>query len=260
MLGAARAAGCCDIVVVVGHRADEVREAVAADDVRFVLQREQLGTGHALAQAADQIEGAATVLVLSGDVPLVRPETLRRLVAAAREGWGALAVAELERPGSLGRVVATPDGRRLERIVEAADGSPDEMAIRHVNAGIYALPAPEVFAALEELTPDNAKGEYYLTDALGRGGGAPANMSRWWRSRTPVRPWAPTIATTSPGSSAPSTRDPQRWRKPTRPRGRTRSKLKRCVESSVMSVSRRSCLFSWTAYGAWSTEATTPPA
>lgn len=167
VLDAARSAGCAQIVVVIGHGAEEVRSAIAADDVRFVLQREQLGTGHALAQAASRIAGTATMVVLSGDVPLVQPETLRRLAAASDEGWGAVAVAELEEPGSLGRVFATPNGRCLERIVEVADATAEEMAIRQVNAGIYALPAPEIFEVLAELTPDNAKGEFYLTDALG---------------------------------------------------------------------------------------------
>ncbi len=167
VLDTARSAGCAEVVVVVGHGAGEVRSAVLDDEVRFVLQREQLGTGHALAQAADRIAGVATVLVLSGDVPLVRPRTLRRLSEAAESAWGAVAVAELAEPGSLGRVIATADGRHLERIVEVADAAPGELAIRRVNAGIYALPAPEIFEILARLTPDNAKGEFYLTDALG---------------------------------------------------------------------------------------------
>lgn len=165
VLDAARAAGCDRLVVVVGHGADSVRAAVAADDVRFVVQSEQLGTGHALAQAAPEITAPADLLVLSGDVPLLRRETLSRLAAAP--GWGAVAVATLDTPGSLGRVVARPGGETLERIVEAADASLEELAIRTINAGIYRLPAPEIFTALEALEPDNAKGELYLTDALG---------------------------------------------------------------------------------------------
>lgn len=165
VLDAARSAGCSKIVVVVGHASDTVRAAVAADDVAFVVQHEQLGTGHALAQAAAEIDGAATLLVLSGDVPLLQADTLSRLTAAP--GWGALAVAELEDPGTLGRVIADGSGERLERIVEAADAAPEQLAIRRINAGIYALPAPEIFDALERLEPNNAKGELYLTDALG---------------------------------------------------------------------------------------------
>jgi bifunctional UDP-N-acetylglucosamine pyrophosphorylase/glucosamine-1-phosphate N-acetyltransferase len=165
VLAAAREAGATRLIVVVGHEEEAVRAAVAAPDVAFVVQEEQRGTGHALAQAAGEVPEAATLLVLSGDVPLVSANTLRRLVAAP--GWGALAVADLEAPGTLGRVIAKDDGRHLERIVEAADASVEELALSTVNAGIYALPAPQIFERLAQLRPDNAKGELYLTDALG---------------------------------------------------------------------------------------------
>lgn len=167
VLDAARLAGCSELVVVVGHGAAAVREVAAAADVRFAVQAEQLGTGHALAQARALLPDEATVLVLSGDVPLVRPETLDRLAAAASSGWGALAIADLEQPGSLGRVLARDGGRQLERIVEAADAEPEVLAVQTINAGIYALPAPEIFSALAALETDNAQGQYYLTDALG---------------------------------------------------------------------------------------------
>jgi bifunctional UDP-N-acetylglucosamine pyrophosphorylase/glucosamine-1-phosphate N-acetyltransferase len=166
VLDAARAAGCGRLLVVVGYGAGEVRERIRGDDVTWVEQREQLGTGHALAQTESALAGEAVVLVLSGDVPLVTPATLERLLAAAAETsvWGAMAVAELEEPGRLGRVIARGD--RLAKIVEAADATPDELALSRVNAGIYALPAPRIFADLRRLDTDNAKGEYYLTDAL----------------------------------------------------------------------------------------------
>ncbi|MGE5234460.1 MAG: bifunctional UDP-N-acetylglucosamine diphosphorylase/glucosamine-1-phosphate N-acetyltransferase GlmU [Acidobacteriota bacterium] len=165
-LAAARQAGCARIIVVVGHESERVRAAFPDPDLVFVEQREQLGTGHALLQAAPAVAGAATLLVLSGDAPLVRPATLARLLAAAAESFGALAVAELDDPGALGRVVARPDGG-LERIVELVDATLVERAVRRVNAGFYALPAPEIFAYLAALRPQNAKGELYLTDALG---------------------------------------------------------------------------------------------
>jgi bifunctional UDP-N-acetylglucosamine pyrophosphorylase/glucosamine-1-phosphate N-acetyltransferase len=176
VLEAVRAAGCRRILVVVGHGADEVRAALPASDlesVEWVVQRQQRGTGHALLQVAPRLAGPARLLVVSGDVPLVRPETLRRLARAATGAWGAMAVAEMEDPGALGRVLpARAGGRRrggelLGRIVEAADASPAEAAVRRVNAGLYLLPAPEVFAYLRRLRPDNAKGELYLTAALG---------------------------------------------------------------------------------------------
>ncbi|HVS03541.1 MAG TPA: bifunctional UDP-N-acetylglucosamine diphosphorylase/glucosamine-1-phosphate N-acetyltransferase GlmU [Thermoanaerobaculia bacterium] len=165
VLEAARSAGCTRTVVVVGHGADEVEARCAAPDVGFVLQAEQLGTGHALAQAESALPAEALLLVLSGDVPLVTPATLHALRAAAGAGGAAMAVAELDEPGSLGRVLATPEGS-LERIVEAADASREELAVRRVNAGLYALPAPEVFEQLRRLAPDNAQGELYLTDAV----------------------------------------------------------------------------------------------
>jgi bifunctional UDP-N-acetylglucosamine pyrophosphorylase/glucosamine-1-phosphate N-acetyltransferase len=164
-LDAARAAGCARIVTVVGHGAEEVQRRFAADDVRFVLQEQQLGTGHALAQAALEVPGEAIVLVLSGDVPLVRVETLRALLAAAGEGGAAMAVADLGQPGSLGRVIAAGDGR-LAAIVEAKDATSEQLAVRTINAGIYALPAPAIFEELARLRPDNAQGELYLTDAV----------------------------------------------------------------------------------------------
>ena len=165
VLNAARAAGCEHIYVVVGHGADAVQSEIEADDVTWVLQEEQLGTGHALLQVESHLEAPATLLVLSGDVPLVAPETLDRLAAAARAGWGAMVVAEMEEPGSLGRVVATASGT-LERIVEVADATPEELENPWINAGIYALPAPEIFDFLKQLKPNNAKQELYLTDAL----------------------------------------------------------------------------------------------
>jgi len=165
VLDAARAVGATRIVVIVGHGAEEVQRRFATDDVRFVLQEQQLGTGHALAQAAPEVDGEATVLVLSGDVPLVRVETLRALLAAAGEGNGALAVAELEQAGSLGRILARDDGN-LAAIVEFKDATPEQRAVRTINAGIYALPAPSIFGELAQLRPNNAQGELYLTDAV----------------------------------------------------------------------------------------------
>jgi bifunctional UDP-N-acetylglucosamine pyrophosphorylase/glucosamine-1-phosphate N-acetyltransferase len=170
VLDAARAAGCERILVVVGHGAEQVRAApgLGGGDVTWVEQTEQRGTGHALAQAAGHIAGPAQLLVLSGDVPLVCAATLERLLDAAAGGWGAVAVAEMAHPGALGRVIAGEDpvGGRLVRIVEAADASPAELALGTVNAGLYALPAPEIFAWLNGLEPANAQGELYLTDAV----------------------------------------------------------------------------------------------
>ena len=172
VIEAARQAGCGRILVVVGHGAEQVREEISGDDLGWVIQAEQKGTGHALQMAEAALAGtAATVLVLSGDAPLVTPATLEALADAAEAGgggWGALAVADLDEPGSLGRVLAKPDGS-LDRIVEAADArrdDPEILTVRRVNAGLYALPAPEIFDYLRRLKTDNAQGELYLTDAV----------------------------------------------------------------------------------------------
>lgn len=165
VLDAARAARCDRLLVIVGHGADDVRARFDAEDITWVTQHEQLGTGHAVAQAAPAITEGATLLVLSGDVPLVTAETIERLIEAADRGWGAMVVATLDQPGSLGRVLARPDGT-LDRIVEAADATPDELAVQAINAGIYALPAPDLFRQLDRLDTTNAQGELYLTDAV----------------------------------------------------------------------------------------------
>jgi bifunctional UDP-N-acetylglucosamine pyrophosphorylase / glucosamine-1-phosphate N-acetyltransferase len=165
VVDAARAAGCARILVVVGHGAEQVRETIEGDDLVWVLQAEQRGTGHALAQAESEIPGEATVLVLSGDVPLLQPSTLDALATAADAGWGAMTVAELADPGMLGRVIVDPAGA-LQAIVEFKDANPEQRAVRLINAGIYAFPAPSVFGYLRNLTTDNAQGELYLTDAV----------------------------------------------------------------------------------------------
>lgn len=176
---AARAAGCERIVAVIGHGAGLVCDEMARDpdgrELAFVLQTEQKGTGHALAQARRAVPGEADLLVLSGDVPMVSPSTLRALAAHLSGGgagspWGVVAVAEPDDPGRLGRVIARPgpDGARdLERIVEAADAGPEELAVRTINAGLYVLPAPAIYHDLDRLDDRNAQGELYLTAALG---------------------------------------------------------------------------------------------
>ena len=169
VVAAAREVGCAPIHLVVGSGAEEIRsvleeEELGGRDIVWVEQRQQKGTGHALLMAREALRAEAVTLVLSGDAPLVRPATLRELLGRARDGWGSVAVADLDDPGSLGRVVQR--NGRLERIVEAADAGERELAIRTVNAGHYALPTPAIFEWLEKLDTDNAQGEFYLTDAV----------------------------------------------------------------------------------------------
>ncbi|HET7298983.1 MAG TPA: bifunctional UDP-N-acetylglucosamine diphosphorylase/glucosamine-1-phosphate N-acetyltransferase GlmU, partial [Burkholderiales bacterium] len=161
------------IVVVHGHGAAQVKEAFPQEDLEWVLQAEQLGTAHAVMQAMPRVSPDAQVLLLYGDVPLVRVATLRHLLDAAGDGL-ALLTAELEDPAAYGRVVRDVAGR-VKRVVELRDASPVEREIREINAGFYALSAKRLSAWLKRLDNSNAQKEYYLTDlvALAVGDGVP---------------------------------------------------------------------------------------
>ena len=164
VLEAARRLSPDKTIVVHGHGAEEVRAAFGEAGVEWVLQAEQLGTGHAVQQAMPRISSGADVLILYGDVPLVRPETLRRLVSAAGEGVAVL-TAELEDPAGYGRIVRDAKGR-VARIVEQKDASAHELALREINAGFMAMSARRLSAWIEKLTNRNAQQEYYLTDVV----------------------------------------------------------------------------------------------
>ncbi|WP_430780769.1 bifunctional UDP-N-acetylglucosamine diphosphorylase/glucosamine-1-phosphate N-acetyltransferase GlmU [Actinoplanes sp. G11-F43] len=157
-------------VVVVGHKADQVGAFLAevAPEATPVLQAEQNGTGHAVRIALDAAPDlTGTVVVLSGDVPLLRPETVEALLATHEKAGAAATVlsAEVAAPGGLGRIVRGADGN-LERIVEAKDASDAERRIREINSGIYAFDAVLLREALGKLSTDNAQGEEYLTDVF----------------------------------------------------------------------------------------------
>jgi bifunctional UDP-N-acetylglucosamine pyrophosphorylase/glucosamine-1-phosphate N-acetyltransferase len=163
------------IVLVVGHGAEEVRAAFADQDgLAFALQSPQLGTGHAVMQALPHLADDAHTLVLLGDVPLISPATLQRLVVAAGRDVGLLTI-ELADPTGYGRIVRA--GGRVARIVEQKDASEAERAIREINTGIMVLPTHRLRGWLAELSNDNAQGEYYLTDviALAVRDGVPVN-------------------------------------------------------------------------------------
>jgi bifunctional UDP-N-acetylglucosamine pyrophosphorylase/glucosamine-1-phosphate N-acetyltransferase len=163
----ARALGCEPVVLVVGHGAAAVEKALAAEGALFARQEEQLGTGHALLCAGRQLEGfAGTLLLLCGDVPLLRRETLTRLLAyhAAQSAAVTVLTTEPSDPHGYGRIVR--DGEEVLRIVEEKDASLKEKAIREINTGIYAFEAPFVFDVLRTVGRDNAQGEYYLTDVV----------------------------------------------------------------------------------------------
>ncbi|MFI2811118.1 MULTISPECIES: bifunctional UDP-N-acetylglucosamine diphosphorylase/glucosamine-1-phosphate N-acetyltransferase GlmU [Microbulbifer] len=158
--------GDVEITVVVGHGAELVREQYAGSGVKFVEQAEQLGTGHAVAQAIPNFRAGATVLVLYGDVPLVKAGTLQSLLSSSDRGPALLSV-EMANPAGYGRIVRDDSGR-VQAIVEEKDADADTLAIREVNTGILAAPADLLKQWLPELSSDNAQGEYYLTDVIAR--------------------------------------------------------------------------------------------
>ncbi|HEY2094497.1 MAG TPA: bifunctional UDP-N-acetylglucosamine diphosphorylase/glucosamine-1-phosphate N-acetyltransferase GlmU [Thermoanaerobaculia bacterium] len=168
------AAGVCDRppVVIIGHQRDAVQSAIG-ERARFAVQEPQLGTGHAVLMAAEQV-GARRVLILSGDVPLTRPETLQQLIAQHEAEKNALTLLtmKLDNPAMYGRIVRDDRGA-VARIVEAKDASDDEKRIDEVNAGIYVFDTEHLFDNLRGLSTKNAQAEYYLTDliAILRGAG-----------------------------------------------------------------------------------------
>ena len=167
VLDAARAAGVKRIVVVVGHQADVVRAALSRfPDVEFALQAEQKGTGHAVMMCADQLANHdGPTLVLAGDTPLLRGESLAGLLTELREQRAAsvIGTAITENNFGLGRIVRSASGEFL-RIVEQKDATPEEAAIREINTGCYAFDGRLLLQALTKIRPNNSQAEYYLTD------------------------------------------------------------------------------------------------
>jgi bifunctional UDP-N-acetylglucosamine pyrophosphorylase/glucosamine-1-phosphate N-acetyltransferase len=153
------------IHVVYGHGGEAVRALLTAERVNAVLQAEQLGTGHAVQQAMPAISDGDLVLVLYGDVPLIRRETLEQLIAQAGEKSIALLSVVLEDPTGYGRIVRNTAGN-VVRIVEQKDANRKELAIREVNTGLMAVSATHLRRWLGALRNDNAQGEYYLTDVV----------------------------------------------------------------------------------------------
>ncbi len=153
------------IHVVHGHGGETVRAALATAPVTWVEQARQLGTGHAVEQAMPAIPDAAVVLVLYGDVPLVRPVTLEQLVTAATDGPAVLGV-HMDDPAGYGRIIRDHEGA-VARIVEHKDASEAERAVTEINTGLLACPAGPLREWLGRCTSANAQGEYYLTDIVG---------------------------------------------------------------------------------------------
>ncbi|MCK4897789.1 MAG: bifunctional UDP-N-acetylglucosamine diphosphorylase/glucosamine-1-phosphate N-acetyltransferase GlmU [Anaerolineales bacterium] len=166
-LDAAQQASGSQPVLVVGHQADAIRQVVG-EAAQYVIQEPQLGTGHAVQQAESLLQGRAEyVLVMTADMPLLTPETLQKLIQAQREHTGPVSMLTIKTDDSrgFGRVVRSPEGD-VQAVVEEAHATPEQLAIREMNAGVYCFTADWLWGALPRI-PLSPKGEYYLTDLVG---------------------------------------------------------------------------------------------
>lgn len=168
VLDTVKATGCERSIVIVGHGAEAVQAYLGAK-AEYVLQEQQLGTGHAVRQAKELLGGEkGTTIVICGDTPLVLPETLEGMMALHEERQAAATIltAVMEQPAGYGRIIRGEDGG-VRKIVEQKDCSPEEDQVREINTGTYCFDNAKLFAALERVTNSNAQGEYYLTDVIG---------------------------------------------------------------------------------------------
>lgn len=167
VIEAARGAGAKEVCLVVGYKADEVRESIANKDVSFAMQTEQLGTGHAVMCASDFLVGEGQTLILCGDTPLITSSTLKSMIdyhIANRNSVTALS-AVYDDPTGYGRIIRDAQGNFVKN-VEHKDASEEERLSKEINAGMYLFDTQALKEALSDLTTDNAQGEYYLPDTL----------------------------------------------------------------------------------------------
>lgn len=165
LLQAVRGVEPLQICVVYGYAGDRVRQTLAAEDVTWVLQAEQRGTGHAVMQALPHLASSGVTLILYGDVPLVTQDTMRNLTALAVQDCVALLTANPDDPTGYGRIVRNDSGA-VTRIVEESDADTATRAINEINTGLMALPTQRLADWLGRLRNDNSQGEYYLTDII----------------------------------------------------------------------------------------------
>jgi bifunctional UDP-N-acetylglucosamine pyrophosphorylase/glucosamine-1-phosphate N-acetyltransferase len=156
------------IILVVGHKREKTQDFLKHLSVEFVIQEEQLGTGHAVMQAKDHLANFdGDVLILCGDMPLLKSDTVRRLLEEHRRKKAVATVltAILEDPSGYGRIIRDEKGM-VQKIVEEGDASADEKKVKEINTGTFCFDNKSLFSVLNNITPDNKQGEYYLTDAL----------------------------------------------------------------------------------------------
>lgn len=165
VIDTARQLGAERLLTIVGHGAELVEQRLAADDIQFVMQTEQLGTGHAVQQTLPHLRDSSRVLILYGDVPLTRAETLEKLVAQVNDTQMGLLTMTLPDPTGYGRIIRDDQGQ-VAAIVEQKDASAEQLKISEINTGIMAATAEQLREWLPQLSNDNAQGEYYLTDLI----------------------------------------------------------------------------------------------
>lgn len=156
-----------EIITVVGYKKEQV-QAVLEDTVKYAYQEEMLGTGHAVMQATKYLEGRkGKVVILNGDVPILRPETLKNLIQKSinNKEYATLLTAIYDNPTGYGRIIRD-EGGNIKGIVEQKDATEEQKEIQEINAGIYCFDIEELLLALKEIKPNNAQGEYYLTDVI----------------------------------------------------------------------------------------------
>ncbi|EAR11129.1 bifunctional UDP-N-acetylglucosamine diphosphorylase/glucosamine-1-phosphate N-acetyltransferase GlmU [Reinekea blandensis] len=154
-----------DISMVIGHGAEEVRQYFDDQQIKFCVQSEQLGTGHAVAQALPELPKAGAVLILYGDVPLTKPETLTVLVSKVGQHSMGLLTVNVADPTGYGRIIRDHGGN-VQKIVEHKDADTEQLKVKEINSGIIAVPAWMLHEWLPRLSNNNAQGEYYLTDLI----------------------------------------------------------------------------------------------
>jgi len=164
VIDAATRLGANNVHLVYGHGADLLRQNLAGSELSWVLQAEQLGTGHAMQQAAPQFADDENVLMLYGDVPLISVETLQKLLAAKPEGGIGLLTVKLDNPTGYGRIVREND--KVVGIIEQKDASPEQLLINEINTGILVANGASLKRWLGKLSNNNAQGEYYITDII----------------------------------------------------------------------------------------------
>lgn len=167
VLDAVSGAAIPECAVIVGHQRQEVLQALTGYAIMPIIQEQQLGTGHAVLCAETACSGAEQVMILCGDTPLIQPATLQAMIATHRERRASLTLMTtlLEQPFGYGRILSDDQGA-IQAIVEEKDASPEQRAIREINAGIYLVNRTFLFAALRQVGTDNSQGEVYLTDIV----------------------------------------------------------------------------------------------